>query len=91
MTQVTLKTGEYEFGEIHLESELSPTGPYEEVIMHSRFVIRLMPAGGVFGVPAGWPEPENILFFFDDFEDASNLFTGLQISSSYSDDEEAHG
>ncbi|EBX7643590.1 hypothetical protein AAB26_18065 [Salmonella enterica subsp. houtenae] len=60
MAYIILKTGEYEFGSMHIESQLDPHDNSKEVQDHKYFIVRLMPAEGVYIVNESECEPVNV-------------------------------
>ncbi|ENU8725411.1 hypothetical protein ACE2PB_005000 [Salmonella enterica] len=77
MSYIILKTGEYEFGSMHIESQLDPHDNSKEVQDHKYFIVRLMPAEGVYIVNESECEPVNVIFEFKNFTEANFFFEGL--------------
>ncbi|HFW1650807.1 TPA: hypothetical protein ACIVHZ_001901 [Salmonella enterica subsp. enterica serovar Thompson] len=83
MAYIILKTGEYEFGSMHIESQLDPYDSNKEVQDHKYFIVRLMPAEGVYVINDGECEPVNVMFEFDTFAEADAFFEGILYREEY--------
>lgn len=77
MAYVVLKTGEYEFGSMHIESQLDTYDKNKEVRDHKYFIVRLMPDSGAYVFAENECEPKNVMFEFDNFSEANFFFEGL--------------
>lgn len=77
MAYIVLKTGWYEFGDMHIESQLDRHTKNEEVQDHKYFIVRLIPDSGVYLTTEDECEPANVIFEFDNFTDANHFFEGV--------------
>ncbi|EMD3364769.1 hypothetical protein VQ248_004672 [Salmonella enterica] len=86
MAYIILKTGKYEFGSMHIESQLDPYDNSKKVQDHKYFIVRLMPAKGVYIVNKSECEPENVMFEFKSFTEANAFFEGIKYQYEYEDE-----